>query len=151
MKRRRDVAAGPKRTGAETWADIVALITKADSIDKGQLEAAASVMATLLTEAHYADHALTLKGQGDRLVVYCAYGADALTLDDPDPLRWNPTGGEWTLFVPCAEEDFDWAKATLAQRAPRIRLHRLDETPAELKEATAEAVANFEIDWEAAR
>lgn len=151
MKRRRDVAATPKRTGAETWTEIVALITKPDSVDKDQLQAASSVMATLLTEEHYADHPLTLKGQGDRLVVYCAYGSEALILDDPDPLGWNPTSGDWTLFVPCEEEDLTWAKDTLAKRAPRIRLHRLDETPAELTEATAEAVASFNIDWGAAQ
>lgn len=151
MKRRRDVAATPKRTGAETWEEIIGLITKPDTVDKDQLVAARSVMATLLTEPSYADHPLTLKGQGDRLVIYCAYGADALTLDDPDPLGWSPTAGEWRLFVPCEDEDLAWAKDTLAKRAPRIRLHSFDEVPGELAEATADAVASFEIDWSAAQ
>lgn len=150
MKRRRDVAATPKHTGAEAWSEIVALITKSDSVDKDQLQAAASVMATLLTEGHYADHPLTLKGQGDRLVVYCAYGAEALTLETPDPLPWNPTGGDWSLFVPCEDEDLSWAKDSLAKRAPRIRLHGLDESPAELKEAATDTTASFTIDWGAA-
>lgn len=50
-------------------------------------------MASLLSEDHYAKHPLTLKGDGHRLVIYGAYGADAVTLGtEVAPLDWNPTG-----------------------------------------------------------
>ena len=117
--------------------------------DIDQLSAAASVMATLLTEDIYADHPLTLKGKAVRLVIYGAYGTDAISLEDPDPLQQNPTEGDWTLFVPCPDEDLDWTRETLAKRAPRIRVHAVDETPAEIAEEKAEATHAFAIDWEA--
>ena len=151
MKLRRDVAVTPLRTGAEAWVEIVGLVARADTVDSGQLDAAASVMASLLTEEHYAERPLTLKGQGPRIVIYGAYGADALTIAAPDPLGQNPTAGDWTLYVPCPDEDLAWAGAVLAARAPRIRLHGLDETPAALAEAATEASAAPVIDWGALR
>ncbi|MFC3070498.1 hypothetical protein [Phenylobacterium soli] len=147
MKLRRDIAVTPQRAGAEAWAEIVKLITGPGSQAVDQLTAAASVMATLLTEEDYADHPLTLKGKCMRLVIYGVYGADAISLEDPDPLQQNPTEGEWTLFVPCPEEDLDWTRDALAKRAPRIQVHGLDETPAELAEEKADATQGFAIDW----
>lgn len=151
MKLRRDIAVTPHRTGAEAWAEIINLITGPGSQAVDQLTAASSVMATLLTEEVYADHPLTLKGKSVRLVIYGVYGADAVSLANPDPLQQNPTEGDWTLFVPCPEEDMDWARETLAKRAPRIRLHDPDETLAELAEEKATAAQGFAIDWEAIR
>lgn len=152
MKLRRDIAAVPLRTGAGAWNAVVGLITKTDSIDAGQLTAAASVMAALLSEEHYAKRPLVLKGDGHRLVIYLSYGPDALTQGDAvTPLDWNPTAKDWTLFVPCDPDDIDWAKDALAARAARIKLHKLDETPADLEEETATSKsAAFEIDWSAA-
>lgn len=153
MKVRRDIASVPHRTGTEAWSEVVALVTRSDSIDVDQLEAARSVMASLLTEEHYADHGLTLKGDGHRLVIYFAYGADAVALgDELVPLEWNPTAEGWTLYVPCDPLDLDWVRETLKTRAPRLVVHALDETPAALNEDAAASAATlaFAIDWGAA-
>lgn len=154
MKLRRDVAAVPLRTGAETWSTIVDLIRKSGSMDADQLDTAASVMASLLAEEHYADYPLTLKGDGHRLVIYCAYGAEALSQGmDVPPLDWNPTAKSWTLYVPCDPADLDWVRETLKKRAPRLVVHAMDETPTELSEQTgtaSAAKAAFDIDWGAA-
>lgn len=152
MKLRRDIAAVPLRTGAATWSTIIDLITKSDSIDGDQLSAASTIMATLLAEEYYASHPLTLKGDGHRLVIYCAYGADALTLGDGvTTLDWNPTAKDWTLYVPCDDDNFDWVKASLAKRAPRLSLHRLSESISDVEEAgSGTKAAAFEIDWSAA-
>jgi len=48
--------------------------------------------------------------------------------------------------VPCGEDDLDWAGATLATRAPRIKLHKLGEPPAVLEEAESTDQALF-VDW----
>jgi hypothetical protein len=155
VKLRRDVAAVPLRTGAETWAAIVGLITKSDSVDAGQLSAAATVMASLLAEEHYTDHPLTLKGDGHRLVIYCAYGADALSQGvEVTPIDWNPTAKDWTLYVPCDRADLDWVGESLKKRAPRLVVHDLNETPSDPSEKASNASATaipFEIDWGAAR
>ena len=151
MKLRRDVAVTPRQTGAEAWAEIVGLIARDDSLDRKQLEAAATVMATLLTEEHYAEKPLTLKGNGPRVVIYCVYGADALTVPTPDALHQNPTAGDWALYVPCLDEDLAWAGGSLSVRAPRIRLHGLDEAPALRDEPAGKAIAEVTIDWGALR
>ena len=44
MKVRRDIASIPKRSAAETWSEIVRLITGGGSVDATSLMAAASVM-----------------------------------------------------------------------------------------------------------
>jgi hypothetical protein len=152
VKLRRDIAAVPLRSGAATWTAIVDLVTKADSIDVGQLSAAATVMATLLSEDHYADHPLTLSGDGARLVIYCAYSAEAMALGmSVNALNWNPTAKDWALYVPCEEDDLEWVKAALASRAPRLLVHALKDNPAVLKEeASVTAAADFQIDWSAA-
>jgi hypothetical protein len=151
MKLRRDVAVTPRRTGEEAWAEIVGLVTGSGSVDKRQLDDASSVMATLLAEEVHADHPLTLTGAGPRIVIYCAYGADALTLEPPDTLRENPTAGEWTLYVPCPDEHLAWCTDVLAERASRVRLHALNETPVDLAEVETEPAAKFAVDWGAVR
>jgi hypothetical protein len=152
VKLRRDIASVPLRTGAATWDKIVELITGPDSIDTAQLGAASSVMATLLAEEIYADHPLTLKGKSHRLVIYCVYGGDALIAgEDVDALSWNPTSEDWTLFVPCGNDDRDWAGRALKDRAPRITLHPPDENPSDLSEASEKSGAKaLTIDWGAA-
>lgn len=147
MKLRRDIASVPLRTGAETWSTIVELITGSDSIDSSQLTAAASVMATLIAEELHTENPLTLVGASHRLVIYCSFGTDALIQgEDVDAIGWNPTAGDWALHVPCGEDDLDWAGATLATRAPRIKLHKLGEPPAVLEEAESTDKALF-VDW----
>lgn len=155
MKLRRDIASVPVRTGAETWSEIIALITRPDSIDAGQLTAAASVMASLLSEDHYAKHPLTLKGDGHRLVIYGAYGADAVTRGaEVAPLDWNPTGKAWTLNVPCEPEDLDWVTQTLKTRAPRLAVHVLGSGPTDTEQDASTAAndtsAALSINWGAA-
>lgn len=152
MKLRRDIAAVPVRSGAEVWSEVIALITRPDSIDAGQLTAASSVMASLLSEDHYADHPLTLKGDGHRLVIYGAYGADAVSLGEGvAPLDWNPTAKAWTLYVPCDPADQDWVAETLKTRSPRFVVHALDETPADAESsAQGSTASSLTIDWGAA-
>ena len=147
MKLRRDISSVPLRTGAETWSTIVELITGSDSIDPSQLTAAASVMATLIAEELHAENPLTLVGTSHRLVIYCSFGADALIQgEDVDALGWNPTAGDWTLHVPCGEDDLGWAGTTLANRAPRIKLHQAGEPPAVIEEAGSTA-GSLSVDW----
>lgn len=155
MKLRRDIAAVPARSGSETWEAVIDLITQSDSIDTAQLTAATTVMASLLAEEHYADHPLTLKGDGHRLVLYFAYGADAVSLGlDVAALDWNPTAKDWTLYVPCDPVDIDWVTETLKKRAPRLVVHDFNDTPGALAEqasnAQPAAASALTIDWGAA-
>jgi hypothetical protein len=121
MKIRREIASIPLRSAAETWSTFKSLVTGAGSIDAEQFDSAASVMTSLITDEAFKDEPLTLTGAGHRLVTYLHYGHEALeTGMGIDTLSWNPAAGDWRLYVPCPEEQFEWVKKTLAARAPRF-------------------------------
>lgn len=148
MKVRRDISSIPLRTAEKTWKTICDLITANDSEDIAQLDAAASVMYSLIADEVFIEAPLTIIGVSHRLVIYLRYRADALEEGESvDVLEWNPTAGDWTMYVPCDDENFDWVKKTLAARAPRFVVHHKDEKPwEENKKATASNGA-LEINW----
>lgn len=149
MKIRRDVASIPVRSAKETWRVITELVTGADTVDRGQLDAAASIMESLIADEHPAKVPIVFKGAGPRVVIYCLYNEDAMEAGlDVDPLKDNPTAGDWGATAPCEAEDADWMNKTLKDRAPRITVHDVNQPPEkEEGSKTAQAGADFEIDW----
>lgn len=147
MKVRRNVSSIPLRTAAATWQRIVDLITGPGSEDTEQLDAATSVVTSIIADEHLAKCPLILSGCGPRLVMYCLYGAYALEVgEEVDALTWNPTEGDWWMLVPCDEENIDWVQTALAERAPRLKAYGLDEVPADLSEE-AEGSQAIHVDW----
>lgn len=148
MKIRRNIASLPARSSSETWDAIVKLITGTDSVDKAQLEAAASVAASAIADEHAAKVPIVVKGGGSRLVIYTVHGADAMEVGlAVDKLSWNPTAAEtWSMTIPCSEEDVSWMAKALKERASRITVHDVDEAPVDEPKRSVDAV---EIDWTA--
>lgn len=149
MKVRRDIASIPLRSAADTWAEYKKLVTGAGSVDVGQFDAATSVMTSLITDEAFKDEPLTLTGVSHRLVVYLLHGHDALEAGaNIDKLAWNSTAGDWKLFVPCPEEQYGWAKKTLATRAPRLVVLKPGEKVKEEEEDAGAAKAAVDVNWE---
>jgi hypothetical protein len=150
VKIRRDIASLPARTSKDTWSVIVKLITGADSIDAAQLEAATSVLCSAIADEHSASVPIVVKGGASRLVIYTVHGADAMEMGlTVDKLSWNPTASDaWAMTVPCSQEDVGWMSKALKERAPRITVHDVNETP-EADVEPARKVAEVEIDWTA--
>lgn len=147
MKVRRDIGSIPLRSAEDTWQVIRRLVTGAGSVDSGQLDAAATVMASLISDEAYEEEPLTLAGVSHRLVVYLRHGPKALEHGAAvDPLAWNPTAGDWTFFVPCLDEQFDWAKKTLASRAPRFTVLKYGDKP-EGDDGQASRTEALSVDW----
>lgn len=147
MKVRRDIASIPRRSAAETWQEIVELITGSDSVDAASLTAAASVMESLITDEHPAKVPIVVKGVGSRLVVYCLFGEDAMDADlAVDKLSWNPTAGNWAMTAPTDAVDVSWMNNTLRERASRITVHDVLLIPIDDEEAT-KATQELKIDW----
>ena len=95
MKVQREIASVPVRSAGETWAAIVALISAADTVDAATLKAAASIMESLIADEHPAAVPIVVKGNGDRLVIYCRYNEDAIEVGTSiDKLTWNPASRE---------------------------------------------------------
>lgn len=147
MKVRRDIASIPKHSAADTWREIVKLITGSGSVDAASLTAAASVMESLITDEHPARVPIVVKGVGSRLVIYCLFGEDAMDAEmDIPKLNWNPTAGNWAMTAPTDAVDVAWMNKTLKERAPRIAVHDVNAAPAE-DEDTVTASQELTIDW----
>ncbi|GJL53118.1 MAG: hypothetical protein NPIRA02_02500 [Nitrospirales bacterium] len=148
MKIRRDVASIPLRSAKDTWRVIIDLVTGADTVDRKQLEEAASIMESLITDEHPSSVPIVFKGSGPRIVIYCLYNEDAMEAGlDVDPLTTNPTACNWRATAPCEAEDTDWMNRALKTRAPRITVHDANEAPKEEESSEAKSSAAFEIDW----
>lgn len=149
MKVRRDVAAIPVRSARDTWSTIVELITGADTVDRAQLAAAASVMETIISEEQAARSPIVISGCGARLVIYCVYGEAALELGlSLDRLTWNPTGPGWHLAAPASAHDLTWMTKTLGSRTSRVTVYDAASGYRDDGEEVGQAVAkSFEIDW----
>ena len=149
MKIRRNVPSIPARSAKETWSVITELVTDAETVDRAQLDAAASIMESLIADEHPAKVPIVFKGAGLRVVIYCLYNEDAMETGlEVDPLKDNPTAGDWRATAPCEAEDADWMNKTLKDRAPRIAVHDINQPPGEEEsKKTAQGGADFEIDW----
>ena len=149
MKIRRNIASIPVRSAQETWRAIADLVTGWDTVDRGQFEAATSIMESLIADEQPTDIPIVFKGAGPRVVIYCLYDENAMNAGlDINPLNVNPTAGNWCATIPCENEDVDWMNVSLKQHAPRITAHAADEPPVEV-DKVEEAAGDFDIDWRA--
>jgi hypothetical protein len=148
MRIRRDVASIPRRSAAETWRAIVDLVTGDDTIDRDQLDSAASVIECLIADEMPATVPIVFKGSGPRVLIYCLFNEDAMEAGlDVDPLSFNPTAGDWRATAPSEEADVTWMNNSLKKRAQRITVHSVDEQPSEDDGGERHEAKAFEIDW----
>lgn len=152
MRVRRKVSSIPCRSATETWQEIIDLITGSGSLDVKQLRDASGVLASIITDEHPAKKAITVEGVGAQLRVYCSYGMKAVEEGKKvDSLTWNPTAGDWTMHVPCDEENIAWVKSALAKSSPRIKVFDVEEEErSEQEEAISVAKRTdvVRVDWD---
>ncbi len=150
MRVRRDISSIPSLSASDTWQRIIDLVTGAGSKDAQQLKNAAGVMGSIITDEHPASRAILLEGVGAQLRIYCRYGMKALEEGAKvDALTWNPTAGDWTMHVPCDEENIAWVRKALAG-SPRIKVFDVAEADrAEDEEAdtAGKAQGSIVVDW----
>lgn len=151
MRVRRDIGSIPLRSASETWQRIIDLVTDRGSEDVQQLNDAAGVMGSIITDEHPVSRAIMIEGVGPQLRIYCRYGMKAVEEGtDVDPLTWNPTAGDWTMHVPCDAENIDWVKASLSKSSPRIKVFDVaeaDRADEDQQEAVAKAGKDLLVDW----
>ena len=141
MRVRRDVSSIPFRSAGETWEQIIDLVTGSESEEVQQLKKATGVMGSLIADEHPAIRPIILEGVGPQLRIYCSYGMKALDAGAKvDALTWNPTAGDWTLHVPCDNENIDWVRKSLSETSPRIRVFDVAEAD------RAEGASNLSVD-----
>jgi hypothetical protein len=151
MRVRRDVSSVPFRSAGETWQRIIDLVTGIESKDVQQLKKAAGVMGSIITDEHPASRAIILEGAGAQLRIYCRYGMKAVEEGGKvDSLTWNPTAGDWTMHVPCDEDNIEWVKSSLAASSPRIKFFDVaeaDRADEEENAAVKKTGGGVVVDW----
>ena len=152
MRIRRDVSSIPLRSAGETWQRIIELVTGPGSKEVQQLKNAAGVMGSLITDEHQSKRAIMLEGVGPQLLIYCRFGMKAVEEGAKvDTLTWNPTAGDWTMYVPCDADNMAWVKESLAKTSPRLRVFDVDEADRSEEEESAVAAKSSKglvVDWD---
>jgi hypothetical protein len=150
MRVRRDISSIPLRSASDTWERIIELVTGTRSKDAEQLRRASGVMGSIITDEHPASRAIMLEGAGPQLRIYLRYGMKALEEGAKvDSLTWNPTEGDWTMHVPCDEENIGWVKKSLAA-CTRIKVFDVaeaDRAEDDEKASVAKAESSIVVDW----
>ena len=150
MRVRRDISSIPLRSASETWECIIDLVTGSGSEEVKQLKRAAGVMGSIITDEHPARRAIMLEGVGAQLRIYLRYGMKALEEGAKmDSLSWNPTAGDWTMHVPCDDENIAWVKKSLAG-CPRIKVFDVaaaDRAEDEENVSVGKAEGSIAVDW----
>jgi hypothetical protein len=107
-------------------------------------------MGSIITDEHPARRAIMLEGVGAQLRIYLRYGMKALEEGAKvDSVTWNPTEGDWTMHVPCDEENIAWVKKSLSG-CPRIKVFDVaEEDRAEDEESVfvGKAEGSIVVDW----
>lgn len=148
MRIRRNIASVPIRSAKDTWRAIIDLVTGSDSMDKQQLDAASSVMESLIADELPASVPIVFKGSGPRVLIYCLYNEDAMETGlGIDALTTNPTSGDWRVTAPCEHDDVEWMNKTLKTRAPRIVVHAADAVPDDADSDDRRDAKGVEVDW----
>jgi hypothetical protein len=125
----RRIRAAPERPSTEAWSVITTLISEPGSPAKKELDAVSGIAACLVADETPKALPIVVAGVGPRLRIYCLYDEDAVTGEDADEsaVSWNPTHGNWKLWLPAAGEDLDWVKRELAKQSARIVAYELEQ------------------------
>jgi len=85
-----------------------------------------------------------------QLRIYCRYGMKAVEEGEKvDSSTWNPTAGDWTMYVPCDEEKIEWVKQSLSETSPRIKVFDVASTDRVDEDEPDSAVKSngLVVDW----
>jgi hypothetical protein len=148
----RRIRATPERSGTEAWSVITELISQPGSLARKELEAAGGVAACLIADETPKESPIVVAGSGPRLHIYCLYGEASVVGEDADEaaLTWDPTDGEWKLWLPAPREDLEWVRRELGKRGTRIAAYELEEGEPEGDAARPEGRgANLSVNVEA--
>lgn len=144
----RRIRATPQRSASEVWAIIADLIAAPGAPAREDLAAASGAAASTIADEVPKEAPIVVAGCGPRLRIYCIYGEDAISGEGSNEavLSWDPTEGDWMMWLPASKEDLDWTKAELEKRTPRITAY--DPEAEEPGDKTQASRAEFSINLE---
>jgi hypothetical protein len=123
----RRIVSTPVRSASETWTVITNLLAPKDGDGRRELSCVAGVACSLISSEAFTDDPIVIWGNGPRVRVYCLFGENAITGDDKaeTTLATCPTDGDWSMSLPCPQEDLDWVQKELTALSKRITARNL--------------------------
>ncbi|MFN7995277.1 MAG: hypothetical protein U0Q18_16840 [Bryobacteraceae bacterium] len=121
---------------------ITNLLAPTEGDGRRELSSVQGVACSLISSEAPSADAIVIWGNGPRVRVYCLFGEDAITGEDKaeSALASCPTDGEWSLSLPCPEEDLVWVRDELAALSKRVTARKLgDSVPDEELASAASA------------
>jgi hypothetical protein len=146
----RKIAAIPERSASEAWSVITGILSKYGTTGRAELEAIAGIGSSLISDESFRDSPAIVSGNGPQVRVYCIYGEDSASGDGvkEDALTFEATAGDWSVSLPCHEDDLDWVSRELKKKSKRITARDLAQD-GDAKSARAVGAVAVEIDVEA--
>ncbi len=121
---RRAFRSTPHRDAAATWVAIVDLLVaaSANKSAKSELLAVTGTAASLIADQSPKTTPIVVTCDGPRTRIYCLYDDDAIDGSDAseDVFGFDPLKGDWSVSLPCHEDELDWVQKSLARNSPRI-------------------------------
>lgn len=119
----RVVRSSPHRNSSDTWAFIVDMLTQGkDGDTRKELMSVSGVASSIIAERSVKDFAIVVTCDGPRTRVYCLYDEAAVEGGDAkeDDLGYEPLKGQWTISLPCPQDDLQWVQRALKANSSRI-------------------------------
>jgi hypothetical protein len=145
----RTVRATPYRAADEAWDVIVGLLAPNAGAAHDELMRVAGIATSLIASGAPKNDKMVVWGCGPRVRINCIYDEDAITGDNANEqkLAKSPTDGDWSMSLPCPEEDLTWVKAALVKKSKRVTARKLGEkldTDADEGESATSAIIDKE-------
>ncbi|MBV7477647.1 hypothetical protein [Pseudomonas sp. PDM31] len=146
----RVIRSSPHRSTADTWSFIVDLLTKGEQGEKrDELLSVSGVASSIIAEQAAKDAAIVITCDGPRTRIYCLYDDDALAVGDEkeDRLGHDALKGDWTVSLPCPEDDLAWVQRALKAKSSHITARDMTQSLGDESSGTqAAADSAFTVD-----
>lgn len=129
----RRIRAAPERSAVEVWSVILCLIAQDGSDVKAELDSITGIAASIIADETPKESPIVVAGNGPRLRIYCIYGEGAITGENyaESEITWNPTEGDWKMWLPVSEDDLEWVNVELSKYSNHVVAYNPDcEEPA---------------------
>jgi hypothetical protein len=137
----RRIIAIPARSASEAWRVIVKLLApNAEGDANKELLGISGIASSLIAAEAIKEAPIVVYGSGPRVRIYCLYDEEATVGEEANEtaLAFDATEGNWTLSLPCPEDDLEWIQEALKKRSGRITARDMS-TAVESEEAQSRA------------
>lgn len=127
----RKIQCSPFRNTSKTWEVIVDLLTSNNNSTQNRQEllSVGGVVACILSEQAPEKSPIIVTCDGTRTRIYCLYGENALDDSEAneDKLTYDALKGDWSISLPCIEDDLEWVQKELSNLSKRITARNMSE------------------------